>query len=55
MESSPIEAAKLLLTSCEQTDLLVLFNSFNGEKQLKLAECLIKLDKVTPTGMEQYF
>jgi len=55
MEStSPIESAKELLTRCEQTDLLALLETLPAEKQVEVAERILKLNSVTPTGMEEY-
>jgi UDP-sugar pyrophosphorylase len=51
---SPLEQAKQLLTRCGQTELLELIETLTPERQLEVAEKVIRLDKVTPTGMEQY-
>ena len=42
------------MTRCGQTEFLALFDTFNEDKKNQVAEKVLHLDKVTPTGMEEY-
>jgi UDP-sugar pyrophosphorylase len=52
--ASTLDQAKALLERCQQPELLELIGTLAPEKQLEVAQKVIRLNSVTPTGMEQY-
>ena len=54
VEQDKLQALKELLTRCGQADVIAHVDSLSAEAQLAYAEKVLRLDSVTPTGMEKY-
>ena len=52
--NSALEQARQILTDAQQQAVLDSLNAREGDAQVKFAEEIVQLDKVTPTGMKAY-